>query len=210
MPGTDAGIKRVAHAAGLTVMTLDECFEAGPDGIIKGVCGEGCRETEMRTYDDGPPEANSDRRKDRILIVDDSSLMVKILLSVISAEPSLEIVGDAYNGLDALEKVRELRPDLVTMDVRMPVMDGVEATRRIKAEFPGTIVIGLTSDDSDGVREMMVNAGVTEFLDKIDTVDHLIPTILSAIALRHTKRPGDTVDTHRLHTTKVHGTQPTE
>lgn len=209
MPGTDAGIESVAHAAGLTVMTLGECFEVGPDGI-KGVCGERCRLRDSRRHEDEPLEANSDRRKDRILIVDDSSLMVRTLSLLISAEPSLEIVGDASNGLDALGKVEELKPDLVIMDFRMPVMDGVEATRRIKAEFPGTIVIGLTSDISDGVREMMLNAGATEFLDKIDAVDHLVPTILSAIASRNAKRSGDKVDTHKPHTTKVHGTQPTE
>ncbi len=114
--------------------------------------------------------------------------MVRTLSYLVSVEPSLEIVGDASNGLDALVKVQELRPDLVTMDFRMPVMDGVEATRRIKAEFPGTIVIGLTSDDSDGVREKMVNAGATESLDKIDAANHLVPTILGAIASRNAKR----------------------
>lgn len=209
MPGTDAGIKTMAHAAGLTVMTLGESFEVGPDGIT-GACGEMCRADEMRTHEDGPLEAQLDDRKQRILIVDDSSLMVRILSSLISAEPSLEIVGDASNGLDALGKVEELKPDLVIMDIRMPVMDGIEATRRIKAEFPGTIVIGLTSDVSDHVREMMVNAGATEFLDKINAADHLVPTILCAIASRNAKRSGDKVFTHRPHTTKVHGVQPTK
>jgi len=187
LPSIDAGIKSVANAAGLTVMTLGDCFAVGPDGI-KGVCGERCRERESRRHEAEPIEAQLDDRKQRILIVDDSGLMVRTLSSLISADPSLEIVGEASNGLDALEKVQELRPDLVIMDVRMPVMDGVEATRRIKAEFPGTIVIGLTSDDSDGVREMMLKAGATEFLDKIDAVGHLVPTILGAIASRNANR----------------------
>ncbi len=72
----------------------------------------------------------------RLLIVDDHALVREGMLAMLSNEEDLEVVGEAQNGQEALELCRELCPDLVLMDVRMPKMDGLEATHKIKEEYP--------------------------------------------------------------------------
>jgi two-component system nitrate/nitrite response regulator NarL len=85
----------------------------------------------------------------RILLVDDQPLFRRALATLIAEQPDLEIAGEAENGLRAIEMAHELRPDLVVMDVEMPVMTGVEATRRIREELPAVKVVILTVSDAD-------------------------------------------------------------
>lgn len=85
----------------------------------------------------------------KVLLVDDQALIRDGLRAVLSAYPEIRIVGDAENGAQALEAVGLLSPDIVLMDIRMPVMDGVEATRRIKDAYPETVIIILTTFDDD-------------------------------------------------------------
>lgn len=85
----------------------------------------------------------------RVLLVDDHALFREGLAGIIRAQPDLEVVGDANDGLEALVKARELKPDLVLMDIQMPGMDGLEATRQIKQALPETIVVVLTVRDDD-------------------------------------------------------------
>ncbi len=77
----------------------------------------------------------------RILIVDDSATIRMILKELLNADPEIEVVGEAENGGEAVAMARGLKPDLITMDVTMPVMDGLEATRRIMAENPIPIIV---------------------------------------------------------------------
>lgn len=99
-------------------------------------------------------------------------------------EPIFELVGMAFDGLEAIGRVEKLKPDLVIMDTVMPVMGGVEATRMITTRFPGTIVIGLTADDTYAAREAMLNAGATEFFEKSEALDSLKSAILRCVAAR--------------------------
>lgn len=85
----------------------------------------------------------------RILLVDDSSLFRKGLLSLLSSREDMLVVGEAGDGLEAIEKVRELLPDLILMDINMPRCNGIEATRHIKEELPYATVIMLTVSDDD-------------------------------------------------------------
>jgi DNA-binding NarL/FixJ family response regulator len=85
----------------------------------------------------------------RILLVDDQPLFRRALATLIGDQPHLSIVGEAENGLQALEMARVVAPDLVLMDVEMPVMTGVEATRRIRDELPGVKVVILTVSEAD-------------------------------------------------------------
>jgi len=114
------------------------------------------------------------RGKLRIVVVDDHKIMRYSLCHLLSTVLGLEVVGVGDNGLTGVERVRELRPALVVMDVRMPVMDGIEATRLIKAEFPDTIVVGLSSNCSKEVRGQMLAAGAVDLFDKADTGRRLL------------------------------------
>ncbi|MDZ7705293.1 MAG: response regulator transcription factor [Trueperaceae bacterium] len=118
--------------------------------------------------------------KIRILLVDDHQVVRQGLTMFLSLEPNLDIVGEASNGAEALERVGTLRPDVVLMDLLMPVMDGVEATRRIKEGFPDTEVIALTSVLEDRLVVGAVEAGATGYLLKDTRPHELIDAILAA------------------------------
>ena len=85
----------------------------------------------------------------RLLLADDHALFREGLAGIINAQPDLEVVGEADDGLEAFVKAQELKPDLILMDVQMPGMDGLEATRQIKMVLPDTIIIMLTVRDDD-------------------------------------------------------------
>src|SRR5579883_1513879 len=77
----------------------------------------------------------------RIVVADDQRLFRESIVGMLNAEPCIEVVGSAGNGLEAVELVRQVRPDVVLMDVKMPSLNGIEALRQIKAELPETRVI---------------------------------------------------------------------
>ncbi|MCS7283555.1 MAG: response regulator transcription factor [Anaerolineae bacterium] len=85
----------------------------------------------------------------RLLLVDDHILFRKALARLLDAQPDFQVVGEASDGAEGVEKARALRPDVVLMDLRMPVCDGLEATRQIKRELPGTRVVILTVSEDD-------------------------------------------------------------
>lgn len=88
--------------------------------------------------------------KIKILIVDDSALMRKALKEIIMTDPSLDVVGTARDGSDAIEKVRELKPDVITMDINMPVMDGLTAMQYILNDYPKIAVLMVSSLTAEG------------------------------------------------------------
>ena len=102
----------------------------------------------------------------RVLLADDHALFRRGVASLLAAESDFEVVGEAVDGQQALEMARELVPDVILMDVSMPVMDGLAATRRIKAEMPyARIVILTVSDGEQGLLEA-VRCGAAGYLSK--------------------------------------------
>lgn len=103
----------------------------------------------------------------KVLIVDDSSFFRKRLTEIIDADPRLQVIGTASNGQEAIDQVQALRPDVVTMDLEMPVMDGISAMRKIKA-LRQTPVLMLSTWTTDGAKSTLdaLEAGATDFLPK--------------------------------------------
>ena len=140
----------------------------------------------MRGGKGGKPQGAVERtgtkhRRIRTVIVDDSAFIVESLESFFEQQESFEVVGIAETGLGAVDRVAELRPDLVLMDIRMPGMDGLEATRRIKAREGAPVVIMLTLEDGAVVRAMAEGAGADDFVAKAPMVyDALLAAIQRA------------------------------
>ena len=101
-----------------------------------------------------------------VLIVDDQALVRVGLRKILEAEPQLDVVGEAADGEDAVTEARRTRPDVVLMDIRMPVLDGIEATRRIVAAQPGTRVLMLTTFGLDTYVYEALRAGASGFMLK--------------------------------------------
>lgn len=113
----------------------------------------------------------------RLLLVDDHSILRAGLRMLFAAEPDLEIVGEAGSGQEAIEAVRTLHPDVVIMDVAMPGMTGIEATRRIKESHPETAVLALTMHEDEQYFFEMLNAGASGYIPKRAAPDDLIAAI---------------------------------
>ena len=113
----------------------------------------------------------------RVLLVDDHPMVREGLIRLISGQPAIQVVGEASDGREALEKVQHLRPSLVLMDVSMPVMDGIEATRHIRAEWPEVRVIGLSMYEDEHIAQKMYDAGAEAFVTKTASPTALLKTI---------------------------------
>ncbi len=115
--------------------------------------------------------------KIRLLLVDDQQIIRQGLRSLLEAKPDLEVVGEAENGQQALTQVETLHPDVVLMDVRMPVMDGVAATRLIHQQFSQTKVLVLTTFDDDEYVSQAMRLGARGYLLKDTRSDDLAAAI---------------------------------
>jgi len=100
------------------------------------------------------------------MLVDDHALMRKGVASLLAACPDIEVVGEADNGAEAVTRVADLMPDLILMDIQMPEMDGLEATRRIKAEHPYLKIVMLTVSEEDRTLFDAIKAGAQGYLLK--------------------------------------------
>ena len=113
----------------------------------------------------------------RIIIADDHELMRKSLPILLKKQDEIEIVDDAENGKELLEKVRQDEPDVVVTDIQMPIMDGIKATKKIKEEFPDVKVLALTMFNEDHLIVDMLEAGAKGYLLKNTTQQELVEAI---------------------------------
>lgn len=119
----------------------------------------------------------------KILVVDDHAIVRHGLRSVLDGDSPWEICGEAENGKDAIEKALALKPDLVLMDISMPVMNGIEATRQLRRLLPQTKIVILSLHDSEQIASQAKEAGANAYVIKSQTSAHLYDTILSVLAL---------------------------
>lgn len=118
--------------------------------------------------------------KVRVLLVDDHTVVRKGLRLAFGLEDDLEVVGEAANGREALDLVESLKPDVVVMDLLMPVMDGVEATRALRASHPEVEVVALTSVLEDRMVVDVVEAGAAGYMLKESRPDDLFDAVRAA------------------------------
>jgi len=118
--------------------------------------------------------------KTRVLLVDDHQMMRQGLRSLLAQASDIEVVGEADNGRTALDLVRTLSPDVVVMDVGMPELNGVDATRRIRAEHPGVKVIALSTHTDKRYVHHMLDAGACGYVLKIAAHDELLRAVRAA------------------------------
>ncbi len=105
-------------------------------------------------------------RKVRVLIADDHSIIRRIVRSTLQANPHFEVCGEAENGAVAVERVKELNPDVVVLDLQMPVMNGIEAARQISIVAPNTTMVMFTMHCSEQLVKEAQAAGIREVVSK--------------------------------------------
>ncbi|MFW0182601.1 response regulator [Rothia sp. CCM 9417] len=113
----------------------------------------------------------------RVLLADDQELVRSGFSLILSMEDDMEVVGQAGNGQEAIALTGQTRPDVILMDVQMPVMDGIEATARIRQEYPETSVLILTTFDREDYLFAALEAGASGFLLKTSDADDLVDAI---------------------------------
>ena len=135
----------------------------------------------MPTIGNEPSTENS--RPTRIIVVDDHPLYRDALKQLLNGHPDLLLVAEAADGREAIELCRRLRPDLVLMDVRLPGVDGISATRAIKQETPRTVVLMLTASEDEKLLLEALEAGAAGFVLKLAADhEHLIDAIRGVLS----------------------------
>jgi len=188
----------LGRAGGLGLRTMRERIELlGGRMRIKGAPGQGSifavavpdaepparEDKDHRPPETAAPAAPGVGRESapdhplRVLLVDDHKIVREGIRAMLAGESGIEIVGQAGNGREAVEQARRLRPDVVVMDVSMPVMSGDEATRQIKKDLPQTRIVALSMHDNAGVAQKMRRAGAAAYLLKTAPSEDLLAAI---------------------------------
>jgi DNA-binding NarL/FixJ family response regulator len=123
-----------------------------------------------------------DDRKIRLLVVDDHFVVRMGLIAVVNIEPDMEVVGEAADGNQAVEVFEQVKPSLVLMDVRMPIKDGIAATKEIRTRHPDARILMLTTYDGDTEIHRAIQAGARGYVLKNSTGDELIPGLRAVAA----------------------------
>jgi YesN/AraC family two-component response regulator len=113
----------------------------------------------------------------RVLLVDDSKVVRRGLRQILQSRADIEVICEAADGADAVRKACEHRPDVVLLDIAMPVMNGFEAARRIKHEFPSTLILMVSQFDSAPFAREAVAAGASGYVVKSNASSQLIPAL---------------------------------
>ncbi len=118
----------------------------------------------------------------RVLLADDHTLFREGLRALFASEPDVEVVAEARDGEEAVRKASELRPDVVVMDIQMPVLDGIESTRRIRSALPDVKVLVLSMYDDEEHAKRLLAAGASGFMLKRATSDELVRALREVVS----------------------------
>jgi DNA-binding NarL/FixJ family response regulator len=124
----------------------------------------------------------SSRLPVRILVVDDFEPWRHFVLSMILVKPELQVVGEASDGLDAVQKTLELKPDLVLMDIGLPILNGIEAARQIRKLAPECKIVFLSQESSDEVVQQALDLGAWGYVVKTTAESELLAALETVIS----------------------------
>ena len=182
-----AALDSEAKSSGIGLMSIRERARyLGGDLEIEAAPGQGSRftlkvpfkleQTQPRKqpelaigHDSGSGEKHresADKCDKRVILVDDHDVMRQGLVDLIKNQMGIKVVGEAANGQEAIEQARQHRPDVIVMDISMPVIDGIEATRRIKMEMPSVRIIGLSMHEDAHTASILLKAGAEALITK--------------------------------------------
>lgn len=136
----------------------------------------------MTTATQTPATATTTTRTARVLIADDQTLFRSGLARLLDGDDRVSVVGEAVDGLEAVKLAASLKPDVVLMDIKMPNLDGIEATRRIVSESPKSKVLMLTTFDADNHVIQALKAGASGYVLKDSEASAIVSSILAVVA----------------------------
>ena len=119
-----------------------------------------------------------------MLLVEDYKPFLELVSSTLSKRPEIQIVGQASDGLEAVRKAEQLRPDLIVLDIGLPSLNGLEAARLIRDVSPNSKILFLTIESSDDVIEKALSFGACGYIHKARTATELLPAVNNVIAAR--------------------------
>jgi len=134
----------------------------------------------------------TDEQRIRILLADDHDMVRRGLAVFLQAFPDMQLVGEAADGVEAIEQCALVRPDVILMDVMMPGMDGIEATRRIRAQYPGVKVLMLSSSQDEDLVKSAIQAGAIGYVLKDISTNEMAEALRNAYHGRSTLSPAAT------------------
>ena len=118
----------------------------------------------------------------RVLVVDDYAPWRHFVSTTLAKEPGLEVIGEASDGLEAIQEAKELQPDLILLDISLPTLNGLEAAPRIRRASPNAKIIFLTQERDNDIRTAAVAAGAEGYVLKSNAAAELVPAIHAALA----------------------------
>jgi len=119
-----------------------------------------------------------------VLLVDDHSMVREVLVEIFNKNNLFQIVGEASSGLEAIDKAKALQPHLILMDINMPDVNGIEATRILRKQLPQTHIIGLSVDDDESLGFILKKVGALGLIDKTKDPQEIIEDILKYMEIQ--------------------------
>lgn len=124
-------------------------------------------------------------REARLLLVDDSAPWRLVERSILEAIPGFRVIGEANDGLEAIGKSSKLNPDVVLLDIGMPLLNGIEAAKRIRKDSPSSRIVFVTQDNDADIRNAALATGAEGYLLKANAVRELVPAVKAALRDGH-------------------------